>query len=224
MKGTKSNLAFTHKPMSHHTNQNSKFPYPKKIVAPSVLKTDMTLKEFLNWANKKEDGDEQEHVKEINTSSHFGQQNLGNQKPSSPSISLHNFAFQVRQPILPVGCVALYLGNKMNKRVNVIYKLKILEKSNDNQISVHSETEGNDTIDAHSFLYLDDCSIKGLKEKEDADDQVELQRPINAPTGKLVIICDIEMVCKAASKQHSSSSHRTRQKAYSSSERLILYI
>ena len=179
-------------------------------IVPSTLQTRMSVQEFLAWTNKEDTLKENlKKLEEINTFSYL-KTNLTNYYKTSD----YNFAFQLRQPILPVGCAALYLVNQSNKNVKVSYKLRCLGKS-DNRIFVHSVADGTyESMEKHSSLYLDDLSMEGLK-----DSVEQIDEPIKIPTGKLTIICDIQVLCN-----NTGSSATKQQRHITNSVSLILYL
>ena len=181
-------------------------------VVPSTLHTRMSLEEFLAWTNKEDMPKENfNNMEEINTFTYLKM----NLKTFDKSSSEYNFAFQIRQPILPVGCASLYLVNQNDKNVTVHYKLRYLEKSND-RVSVHTLAEGvYESIDKYSSLYLDDVSTEGLK---GAEGSVDVTRPMRIPTGKLTVICDILVL------QNDGSSVEAEENNTSYSKSLILYL
>lgn len=181
-------------------------------VVPSTLHTRMSLQEFLAWTNKEDTlKNNFNNMEEINTFSYLKM----NLKSFEKSSSEYNFAFQIRQPILPVGCASLYLVNQNDKNLLVHYKLRYLEKSND-RVSVHTIAEGAyESIDKNSSLYLDDVSTETLK---DSEEDVDATRPMRLPTGKLTVICDILVLHNNGSSVEADTTDR----AYSKS--LILYL
>ena len=188
-------------------------PVSQLNIVPSTLQTRMSVQEFLAWTNKEDTlKTNLNNIEEINTLSYL-KMNLTNYSKSLD----YNFAFQIRQPILPVGSAALYLVNQSNKNVNVCYKLRCLGKS-DNRVSVHSVAEGvYESMDKHSSLYLDDLSMEWLK---DSVEEMDKARPIKIPTGKLTIICDILILCN----DRSSSTTQQRRSTKNNSVSLILYL
>ena len=184
-------------------------------VVPSTLHTRMTLQEFLAWTDKKEISEKNiNSIEEINTLNYLKM----NLKTYDNSSSDYDFAFQIRQPLLPVGCASLYLVNQNDENVKVYYKLRCLERSRNNRVVVHSLAEGvYDSLDKNSSLYLDDVSIKSLKEAVMKEEQ-NATRPIKIPTGKLTVICDIFVL--------KNNEVSTQMKKFDSeySKSLILYL
>ena len=184
-------------------------------VVPSTLHTRMSLQEFLAWTDKKEISEKNiNSIEEINTLNYLKM----NLKTYDHSSSDYDFAFQIRQPLLPVGCASLYLVNQNDENVKVYYKLRCLEKSRNNRVVVHSLAEGvYDSLDKNSSLYLDDVSIKSLKEAVMKEEQ-NATRPIKIPTGKLTVICDIFVL--------RNNELSTKMKKFDSeySKSLILYL
>ena len=184
-------------------------------VVPSTLHTRMSLQEFLAWTDKKEISEKNiNSIEEINTLNYLKM----NLKTYDNSSSDYDFAFQIRQPLLPVGCASLYLVNQNDENVKVYYKLRCLEKSRNNRVVVHSLAEGvYDSLDKNSSLYLDDVSIKSLKEAVMKEEQ-NATRPIKIPTGKLTVICDIFVL--------RNNELSTKMKKFDSeySKSLILYL
>ena len=184
-------------------------------VVPSTLHTRMTLQEFLAWTDKKEISEKNiNSIEEINTLNYLKM----NLKTYDNSSSDYDFAFQIRQPLLPVGCASLYLVNQNDEHVKVYYKLRCLERSRNNRVVVHSLAEGvYDSLDKNSSLYLDDVSIKSLKEAVMKEEQ-NATRPIKIPTGKLTVICDIFVL--------KNNEVSTQMKKFDSeySKSLILYL
>jgi len=181
-------------------------------VVPSTLHTRMSLQEFLAWTNKEDTLKKNfNNMEEINTFTYLKM----NLKSFDKSSSEYNFAFQIRQPILPVGCASLYLVNQNDKNVEVHYRLRYLEKSN-NRVYVHTLAEGvYESIDKNSSLYLDDLSTEGLK---DSEENTDVNRPMRIPSGKLTVICDILVL----HNNGSSVEPEKNDAAYSKS--LILYL
>ena len=74
--------------------------------------------------NKKQFGstqcDSENNIEEINTLNYLKM----NLKTYDNSTSDYDFAFQIRQPLLPVGCASLYLVNQNDENVKVYYKLE----------------------------------------------------------------------------------------------------
>ena len=184
-------------------------------VVPSTLHTRMTLQEFLAWTDKKEISEKNiNSIEEINTLNYLKM----NLKTYDNSSSDYDFAFQIRQPLLPVGCASLYLVNQNDENVKVYYKLRCLEKSRNNRVVVHSLAEGvYDSLDKNSSLYLDDVSIKSLKEAVIKEEQ-NATRPIKIPTGKLTVICDIFVL------KNNELSNQTKKFDSEYSKSLILYL
>ena len=184
-------------------------------VVPSTLHTRMSLQEFLAWTDKKEISEKNiNSIEEINTLNYLKM----NLKTYDHSSSDYDFAFQIRQPLLPVGCASLYLVNQNDENVKVYYKLRCLERSRNNRVVVHSLAEGvYDSLDKNSSLYLDDVSIKSLKEAVIKEEQ-NATRPIKIPTGKLTVICDIFVL--------KNNEVSTQMKKFDSeySKSLILYL
>ena len=196
--------------MASQTDDNSRVN-----VVPSTLHTRMTLQEFLAWTDKKNISEKNiNSIEEINTLNYLKM----NLKTYDNSTSDYDFAFQIRQPLLPVGCASLYLVNQNDENVKVYYKLRCLEKSRNNRVVVHSLAEGvYDSLDKNSSLYLDDVSIKSLKEAVIKEEQ-NATRPIKIPTGKLTVICDIFVL--------RNNELSTKMKKFNSeySKSLILYL
>ena len=196
--------------MASQTDHNSRVN-----VVPSTLHTRMTLQEFLAWTDKKNISEKNiNSIEEINTLNYLKM----NLKTYDNSTSDYDFAFQIRQPLLPVGCASLYLVNQNDENVKVYYKLRCLEKSRNNRVVVHSLAEGvYDSLDKNSSLYLDDVSIKSLKEAVIKEEQ-NATRPIKIPTGKLTVICDIFVL--------RNNELSTKMKKFNSeySKSLILYL
>ena len=196
--------------MAAQTDDNSRVN-----VVPSTLHTRMSLQEFLAWTDKKEISEKNiNSIEEINTLNYLKM----NLKTYDHSSSDYDFAFQIRQPLLPVGCASLYLVNQNDENVKVYYKLRCLEKSRNNRVVVHSLAEGvYDSLDKNSSLYLDDVSIKSLKEAVMKEEQ-NATRPIKIPTGKLTVICDIFVL--------KNNEVSTQMKKFDSeySKSLILYL
>ena len=196
--------------MASQTDDNSRVN-----VVPSTLHTRMTLQEFLAWTDKKNISEKNiNSIEEINTLNYLKM----NLKTYDNSTSDYDFAFQIRQPLLPVGCASLYLVNQNDENVKVYYKLRCLEKSRNNRVVVHSLAEGvYDSLDKNSSLYLDDVSIKSLKEAVIKEEQ-NATRPIKIPTGKLTVICDIFVL--------RNNELSTKMKKFDSeySKSLILYL
>ena len=192
------------------SNEMFRHVFSKLNIVPITLQTQMNVKEFLKWANKEEAVQSDNRVNEINAFSGLKMSLTEGQS------SEYNFAFQIRQSILPVGCVSLYLVNHSDQNVKIFYKLRCLGKS-DNKILVHSVAEGIcESMDRQSSLYLDDFSIESL---QDAIGQINERRPIGKlPTGKLAIICDILVLCNTGSSAQKQYKHTTY------SESLILYL
>ena len=184
-------------------------------VVPSTLHTRMTLQEFLAWTDKKEISEKNiNSIEEINTLNYLKM----NLKTYDNSSSDYDFAFQIRQPLLPVGCASLYLVNQNDENVKVYYKLRCLEKSRNNRVVVHSLAEGvYDSLDKNSSLYLDDVSIKSLKEAVIKEEK-NATRPIKIPTGKLTVICDIFVL------KNNELSNQTKKFDSEYSKSLILYL
>ena len=196
--------------MAAQTDDNSRVN-----VVPSTLHTRMSLQEFLAWTDKKEISEKNiNNIEEINTLNYLKM----NLKTYDNSTSDYDFAFQIRQPLLPVGCASLYLVNQNDENVKVYYKLRCLEKSRNNRVVVHSLAEGvYDSLDKNSSLYLDDVSIKSLKEAVMKEEQ-NATRPIKIPTGKLTVICDIFVL------RTNELSTKTKKFDSEYSKRLILYL
>ena len=196
--------------MAAQTDDNSRVN-----VVPSTLHTRMSLQEFLAWTDKKEISEKNiNNMEEINTLNYLKM----NLKTYDNSTSDYDFAFQIRQPLLPVGCASLYLVNQNDENVKVYYKLRCLEKSRNNRVVVHSLAEGvYDSLDKNSSLYLDDVSIKSLKEAVMKEEQ-NATRPIKIPTGKLTVICDIFVL------RNNELSTKTKKFDSEYSKRLILYL
>ena len=196
--------------MAAHTDDNSRVN-----VVPSTLHTRMSLQEFVAWTDKKEISEKNiNSIEEINTLNYLKM----NLKTYDHSSSDYDFAFQIRQPLLPVGCASLYLVNQNDENVKVYYKLRCLERSRNNRVVVHSLAEGvYDSLDKNSSLYLDDVSIKSLKEAVMKEEQ-NATRPIKIPTGKLTVICDIFVL--------KNNEVSTQMKKFDSeySKSLILYL
>ena len=184
-------------------------------VVPSTLQTRMSLQEFLAWTDKKEISEKNiNNIEEINTLNYLKM----NLKTYDNSTSDYDFAFQIRQPLLPVGCASLYLVNQNDENVKVYYKLRCLERSRNNRVVVHSLAEGvYDSLDKNSSLYLDDVSIKSLKEAVMKEEQ-NATRPIKIPTGKLTVICDIFVL------RNNELSTKTKKFDSEYSKSLILYL
>ena len=196
--------------MAAQTDDNSRVN-----VVPSTLHTRMSLQEFLAWTDKKEIAEKNiNNIEEINTLNYLKM----NLKTYDNSTSDYDFAFQIRQPLLPVGCASLYLVNQNDENVKVYYKLRCLEKSRNNRVVVHSLAEGvYDSLDKNSSLYLDDVSIKSLKEAVIKEEQ-NATRPIKIPTGKLTVICDIFVL------RNNELSTKTKKFDSEYSKSLILYL
>lgn len=196
--------------MAAQTDDNSRVN-----VVPSTLHTRMSLQEFLAWTDKKEIAEKNiNNIEEINTLNYLKM----NLKTYDNSTSDYDFAFQIRQPLLPVGCASLYLVNQNDENVKVYYKLRCLEKSRNNRVVVHSLAEGvYDSLDKNSSLYLDDVSIKSLKEAVMKEEQ-NATRPIKIPTGKLTVICDIFVL------RNNELSTKTKKFDSEYSKSLILYL
>ena len=196
--------------MAAQTDDNSRVN-----VVPSTLHTRMSLQEFLAWTDKKEISEKNiNNIEEINTLNYLKM----NLKTYDNSTSNYDFAFQIRQPLLPVGCASLYLVNQNDENVKVYYKLRCLEKSRNNRVVVHSLAEGvYDSLDKNSSLYLDDVSIKSLKEAVMKEEQ-NATRPIKIPTGKLTVICDIFVL------RNNELSTKTKKFDSEYSKSLILYL
>ena len=196
--------------MAAQTDDNSRVN-----VVPSTLHTRMSLQEFLAWTDKKEISEKNiNSIEEINTLNYLKM----NLKTYDNSSSDYDFAFQIRQPLLPVGCASLYLVNQNDENVKVYYKLRCLEKSRNNRVVVHSLAEGvYDSLDKNSSLYLDDVSIKSLKEAVIKEEQ-NATRPIKIPTGKLTVICDIFVL------KNNELSNQTKKFDSEYSKSLILYL
>ena len=196
--------------MAAQTDDNSRVN-----VVPSTLHTRMSLQEFLAWTDKKEISEKNiNNIEEINTLNYLKM----NLKTYDNSTSNYDFAFQIRQPLLPVGCASLYLVNQNDENVKVYYKLRCLEKSRNNRVVVHSLAEGvYDSLDKNSSLYLDDVSIKSLKEAVIKEEQ-NATRPIKIPTGKLTVICDIFVL------RNNELSTKTKKFDSEYSKSLILYL
>jgi len=196
--------------MAAQTDDNSRVN-----VVPSTLHTRMSLQEFLAWTDKKEIAEKNiNNIEEINTLNYLKM----NLKTYDNSSSDYDFAFQIRQPLLPVGCASLYLVNQNDENVKVYYKLRCLEKSRNNRVVVHSLAEGvYDSLDKNSSLYLDDVSIKSLKEAVMKEEQ-NATRPIKIPTGKLTVICDIFVL------RNNELSTKTKKFDSEYSKSLILYL
>ena len=196
--------------MAAQTDDNSRVN-----VVPSTLHTRMSLQEFLAWTDKKEISEKNiNSIEEINTLNYLKM----NLKTYDHSSSDYDFAFQIRQPLLPVGCASLYLVNQNDENVKVYYKLRCLEKSRNNRVVVHSLAEGvYDSLDKNSSLYLDDVSIKSLKEAVIKEEQ-NATRPIKIPTGKLTVICDIFVL------KNNELSNQTKKFDSEYSKSLILYL
>ena len=200
--------------MAAQTLQSSQSISSTLNVVPSTLHTRMSVKEFVSWINKEDNLEENfNNIEEINTLTYL----KTNLKSYDNACSDYNFAFQIRQPLLPVGCASLYLLNQNNETVRVYYKLRYLVKSN-NRVSVQSLAEGvYDSMDKNSSLYLDDLSIDGLKNSLDAEMDAE-SRPIKIPTGNLTIICDILVLRNNGSSAEPQKTNSTYSKS------LILYL
>ena len=196
--------------MAAQTDDNSRVN-----VVPSTLHTRMSLQEFLAWTDKKEISEKNiNSIEEINTLNYLKM----NLKTYDHSSSDYDFAFQIRQPLLPVGCASLYLVNQNDENVKVYYKLRCLERSRNNRVVVHSLAEGvYDSLDKNSSLYLDDVSIKSLKEAVMKEEQ-NATRPIKIPTGKLTVICDIFVL------KNNELSNQTKKFDSEYSKSLILYL
>ena len=196
--------------MAAQTDDNSRVN-----VVPSTLHTRMSLQEFLAWTDKKEISEKNiNSIEEINTLNYLKM----NLKTYDHSSSDYDFAFQIRQPLLPVGCASLYLVNQNDENVKVYYKLRCLERSRNNRVVVHSLAEGvYDSLDKNSSLYLDDVSIKSLKEAVMKEEQ-NATRPIKIPTGKLTVICDIFVL------RNNELSTKTKKFDSEYSKSLILYL
>ena len=196
--------------MAAQTDDNSRVN-----VVPSTLHTRMSLQEFLAWTDKKEIAEKNiNNIEEINTLNYLKM----NLKTYENSTSDYDFAFQIRQPLLPVGCASLYLVNQNDENVKVYYKLRCLEKSRNNRVVVHSLAEGvYDSLDKNSSLYLDDVSIKSLKEAVIKEEK-NATRPIKIPTGKLTVICDIFVL------KNNELSNQTKKFDSEYSKSLILYL
>ena len=196
--------------MAAQTDDNSRVN-----VVPSTLHTRMSLQEFLAWTDKKEISEKNiNSIEEINTLNYLKM----NLKTYDNSSSDYDFAFQIRQPLLPVGCASLYLVNQNDENVKVYYKLRCLEKSRNNRVVVHSLAEGvYDSLDKNSSLYLDDVSIKSLKEAVIKEEK-NATRPIKIPTGKLTVICDIFVL------KNNELSNQTKKFDSEYSKSLILYL
>ena len=196
--------------MAAQTDDNSRVN-----VVPSTLHTRMSLQEFLAWTDKKEISEKNiNSIEEINTLNYLKM----NLKTYDHSSSDYDFAFQIRQPLLPVGCASLYLVNQNDENVKVYYKLRCLEKSRNNRVVVHSLAEGvYDSLDKNSSLYLDDVSIKSLKEAVIKEEK-NATRPIKIPTGKLTVICDIFVL------KNNELSNQTKKFDSEYSKSLILYL
>ena len=111
--------------MAAQTDDNSRVN-----VVPSTLHTRMSLQEFLAWTDKKEISEKNiNSIEEINTLNYLKM----NLKTYDNSSSDYDFAFQIRQPLLPVGCASLYLVNQNDENVKVYYKLRCLERSRNNR-------------------------------------------------------------------------------------------